>query len=347
MSRHPRTNHMVHAMNFAASDTWDLMETGIAGGIGPGEETLTDLNLIRLQTHIPSLRVTKFDKAVEAGNGADWEWWIGSSAEERWIKLRIQAKRASHDADMYEQLGHTVKGVKQYDNLIFKSLTEDAIPLYVFFNGWPEDRFLVGGHYHDAIAQNLRAVHGGHVPYPLWGSLDWGCAIAAAQKVKAIHGDPSVSDFPAALIPRRRRKNKRYIPRYLVHSTPWAYLLHSGSGGATPTIRQVAENLHHMEGNRSPLTDDAFEEMTHPLPSRAAEQAAYNGGFSIRKSLTTVDEARHAERLVTAREFAREIGRDDLVGRMLNLTDETERTGPGYRLLLELNPESSFFMSQG
>ena len=88
MSTHVTSNYMVHAMNAAARESWDLMETGIAGGIGPGEETLTDLNLIRLQRLIPSLRVSKFAKAVEAGNGADWEWWIGSSAEERWIKPR-------------------------------------------------------------------------------------------------------------------------------------------------------------------------------------------------------------------------------------------------------------------
>lgn len=100
-----------------------------------------------------------------------------------------------------------------------------------------------------------------------------------------------------------------------------------------------------MQGNRSPLTDDVFEEMTHPLPSQEAEQAAYSGMYSIRKSLTTVDEARRAQRLSSAQEFAREIGKDYLADRVPNLTDEPERTGPGYRLLLELNPESSYFMN--
>jgi hypothetical protein len=345
MSTHVTSNYMVHAMNAAARESWDLMETGIAGGIGPGEETLTDLNLIRLQRLIPSLRVSKFAKAVEAGNGADWEWWIGSSAEERWIKLRIQAKRASHTRDIYEQLGHTVGGLLQYDTLIFKSLLEGAVPLYVFFNGWPEDRFLVGGQYHDAIARNLRAVHGGHVPYPLWGSLEWGCAIAAAEKVRAIHKDPAVSNFPAALIPASRRRNKRYIPRYLVHSTPWAYLLYSGAPGMAPTVRQVAQNLHQMQGNRSPLTEDSFEAMTYPIPSREAEQAAYDGQFSFRKSLTTVDEKREAQNLYSAMGFADNTGRDDFADRVQNNTD-AEVQGPGYRLLLELNPEHSFFMGR-
>ncbi|WP_186439947.1 hypothetical protein, partial [Rhodococcoides fascians] len=105
-----------------------------------------------------------------------------------------------------------------------------------------------------------------------------------------------------------------------------------------------AENLHHMEGNRSPLTDDAFEAMTYPIPSREAEQAAY-GMYTMRKFLDPRDEARYAQRLASAEQFAHEIGRDDLVGRMLNLPDETERTGPGYRLLLELNPESSDLMN--
>lgn len=339
-------NAMFDALNTVAGQSWELMSAGVEHGIGPGEETLTDINLILLKRLIPSLRVTKFSKQVEAGNGADWEWWIGSSLEERWIKLRIQAKRSSHDGVRYEQLGHSPKksGVKQYDTLIARSLIEGAIPFHVFFNGWPEDRFLFQGRYHDAVARHRRAARDGFHPGSAWDALNWGCSIASTETVKTIFEDPTVSDFPGTMLNSTQAKDNRYIPHYLIHSTPWAHLLASPAGGA-PTVREVAENVHRMQGKDDELAEDEFLEMTYPNPSREAEEAAYNGGFTSKKSLARLKEARErrARDRLRAEDFIYATGGGGAdVERLLESAGEEDL---GYRLLLELDPDWSPFMN--
>lgn len=342
-------NPMFDAMNKVAAQSWNLMTAGIEHGIGPGEETLTDVSLILLRGLIPSLRVKKFSKAVEAGNGADWEWWIGSSSEERWIKLRVQAKRASHEGVRYEQLGHSSpksNGAKQYDTLIAQSLIDGAIPFHVFFNGWPEDRFFVDGRYHDAVACHRRAARDGFLPGSAWDALNWGCSIASTETVKKIFEDPTISDFPASVLGSKQMKDCLYIPRYLVHSTPWAHLLssHRAGAGVAPTVREVAENVHRMQGKDWALTDAEFREMTYPRPSREAEQAAYDGRYTIYKSTTVLDEQyeRRAKDRDRAEEFIRLMGQDSDLWRLLENTDEDN---PGYRILLELDPGSSPFLN--
>ncbi|WP_458682599.1 DUF6615 family protein [Prescottella equi] len=281
-------NPMFDAMNAVAASSWNLMEDGIAYGIGPGEEALTDVNLIRLRKLIPSLRVKKFSKWEEARNGADWEWWIGSSREERWIKLRVQAKRSSHEKTRYDQLKHESKvrdtdgreilgargkavTMMQYDMLIAQSLADGAIPLHVFYNGWPENRYRVGRHNHDAVARHFRAAFDGARPSSAWDSPNWGCTIASAEKVKRIYEDPAAESlFPSNLLDPL--EDARYVPRYLIHSTPWSHLFCSSERGAAPTIRDIAENVHRMQGKGWPLTDDEFESMTYRnLPQYVAD----------------------------------------------------------------------------
>lgn len=341
-------NPMFDAMNTVAAESWDLMETGISHGIGPGEETLTDVNLIRLRQLIPSLRVKKFSKAVEAGNGADWEWWIGSSDEERWIKLRVQAKRSSHTGVRYDQLGHEVKSggeatrVKQYDTLIAQSLVEGATPLHVFFNGWPEDRFLVGDKYHDSIARHRRAARDGNVPSSAWDSSHWGCTISSTVTVKYIFEDPTVSDFPDSLLDTKLVSDNRYVPRYLSHSTPWAHLFCSRSHSGKPTVRDIAQNLHWMQGKDWDITDEEFRELTTTLPSREAQSAAFDGRFSFQKSAVK-QELRDRAR-DKAQDFISSIGYPNDLSRLLDAPNDN-RMEPGYRLLLDIDPAHSPFLN--
>lgn len=352
-------NLMFDAMNTVAAESWGLMATGISHGIGPGEETLTDINLIRLRQLIPSLRVTKFSKSVEAGNGADWEWWIGSSYDERWIKLRVQAKRSSHSGVRYDQLGHAVKlrddddeivkdecgksvSIKQYDTLIAQSLIDGAVPLHVFFNGWPEDRFLFDDRYHDAIAVHRRAARDGFLPSSAWNSSNWGCTVSSTETVKSIFEDPTVSDFPDSMLDSKQVNDNRYVPRYLTHSTPWAYLFRSRSRSDTPTIREIAQNLHQMQGADWELTDDEFLEMTYPNPSTEAEEAAFEGMFTLRKSISIQEERKRRDRWHRAQEFIRSSEFFSDLSRLFEGADE-ERQRPGYRLLLELDPTHSPF----
>lgn len=369
-------NPMFDAMNTVAASSWGLMEFGIAEGIGPGEETLTDVNLIALRRLIPSLKVKKFSKNIEGGNGADWEWWIGSSLEHRWIRLRVQAKRSSHNGVRYEQLGHSVKRrnaagdvitdacgnalkIKQYDALIARSLLDGATPLHVFFNGWPEDRYLSDGRYHDTIARHQRAALDGFLPSSVWDSLNWGCTIASSWKAKEIVEDPTRSDFPPARLKPSQVNDGLYVPHHLTHSSPWALLFRSRDSGyvsrdpgAAPTVREIAENLHEIQGNAGKLTDEEFLSMTYRNPTTEAEEVAYGRQFDTgRRELDEEDEkerVRQSESLSRAAEFIRAIGLDfdpEEVLRMFYRNEEADSIG--YRLLLELQPQYSYFYNQG
>ncbi|MDF3319792.1 DUF6615 family protein [Rhodococcus sp. C3V] len=339
-------NQMFNAMNTVAAASSTLMEAGIAHGIGPGEESLTDVNLIQLCQLIPSLRVKKFGKTEEAGNGADWEWWIGSF-EDRWIQLRIQAKRSSHDGRKYEHLGYTTEGrtEKQYDVLITKSLIEGAIPFHVFFNGWPEDRYLVKDLHHDVIARDRRAGRDVFLPSSVWDSRHWGCTIASTDTVKTIYEDPKKSGFPRSMLTGWQAKGKLYVPHYLTHSTPWSHLFYSSNTGRTPTVREVAQNLHRLQGKDGVLTDEEFLDMTHPQPSSSAEAAAY-GQFTLRKAITSEqDRTRPSRDRERAQDFISSIESPSDLSHLLEDPDG-EESEPAYRLLLDLDPENSPFFNE-
>ena len=287
-------NSMFNAMNTVATDTWNLMATGISFSIGPNEETLTDLNLIKLCSSVPSLRVTKFNKTTEEPrNGADWEWWIGSSRDNRWIQLRVQAKRSSHSGYAYDQLIHSGKArdedgkvidptiiIKQYDILIAQSLRAGAVPLHAFYNGWPADRFKFGGKHHDGIAKFRRAARDGSLPSIAWDAANWGCTIAHTPWVKKIFEDPTLSDFPQNLLSTNQAKNNRYVPLYLTHSSPWSHILYSRTPGTEPSVAEIAQNIRLItDGFDEPLSPQEFEAMTHANPSPDAQIVAFGAQF--------------------------------------------------------------------
>lgn len=354
------TNSMFAAMNTVAARSWNLMTTGISQGIGPGEETLTDLNLILLKQMIPSMLVTKFTKPVEATNGADWEWWIGSSAEELWFRLRIQAKRSGHDGSKpngvrYEHVDHPSAGsTRQYDTLILKSLKLGAIPFHVFFNGWPAERYAIEGPYrHDQWACLIRAYASGFLPNArLWNALNWGCTMAPSEVVKRICEDPSTADFVhKAPNDRKASLDSLYVPRYLSHSTPWAYLFHSDIPGQGPTVREIAQNVHRMRGLTGDLSDDDFSAMTSPNPSKEAEEAAYGPGrVTMRKYVAAADrernELRHQLNWDRMIDFYESIGSPAGLGQILD-GEEDELSGPGYRMLTDLTPEANPQLTYG
>lgn len=354
------TNSMFAAMNTVAAQSWNLMTTGIAQGIGPGEETLTDINLILLKQMIPSMLVTKFTKHVEASNGADWEWWIGSSAEELWFQLRIQAKRSGHDGTKpsgvrYEHIDHPSTGSsRQYDTLILKSLKLGAIPFHVFFNGWPAERYVMESPYrHDHWACLIRAYNSAFLPSArLWNSMNWGCTMAPSETVKGICEAPSTSNFPyKAPNDRKSGLDNLYVPRYLSHSTPWAYLFHSEVPGHAPTVREIAQNVHRMRGRIGDLSDEEFDAMTSPNPSKEAEEAAYGPGrVTMRKYAAAAEKERNKLRDHMNRdrmiEFYQSIGSPAGLGQVLD-GEEDELSGPGYRMLTDLTPAENPQLAYG
>jgi len=125
--------------------TWRYIETGAAIRLVPGEETLTDINLLEIRTRHPHLvRIWKFSKYREATqSGADWEWWIGGSG--RWVGMRIQAKKVTSDTTpqrLLASIGRTNRYGSQITQLINGSRREGVYPLYCFYSAcrgvpWP------------------------------------------------------------------------------------------------------------------------------------------------------------------------------------------------------------------
>lgn len=109
-------------------------------GLGWSEETLTDIVLLEISRRHPyEVYTLKFNKQVEAQEGADWEWIILS--ESGILRLRFQAKRIHIERDIYEYstLNYKKNGQYQVDILIDRASRTGAIPLYIFYNVWDID----------------------------------------------------------------------------------------------------------------------------------------------------------------------------------------------------------------
>lgn len=120
-----------------AGRTWRLMSDGARYKLLPGEETLTDLNLLQLKRRCPDLVYTeKFTRYREGKDtGADWEWWI--ARRDRWLGMRIQAKRLDPQSQRYELFrADRTKALQQADMLIAAAAAgpERLYPLYCFYN---------------------------------------------------------------------------------------------------------------------------------------------------------------------------------------------------------------------
>jgi hypothetical protein len=147
--------------------TWHYIYTGAAIGLVPGEETLTDLNLLEIQARHPRLvKVWKFSRYREARqSGAEWEWWIGSRS--RWVGMRVQAKIVKPTTTPAQLAkGLQYKGGRQLRLLLTSSRRDGLFPLYCFYNA--RSQWVTG--------RCTRCL-----PFP----QVFGCAIASATKIKS------------------------------------------------------------------------------------------------------------------------------------------------------------------
>ena len=123
--------------------TWKLLRKSVHVGLSIGEETITDLNLLALQSkHSREIITVKCNKPLEGLLGIDWEWFILSFGSA--LAVRFQAKKLNTASLDYPELGHKQKsGQRQIDLLIDSSLrvAHSPIPLYVFYNYWERGRF--------------------------------------------------------------------------------------------------------------------------------------------------------------------------------------------------------------
>ncbi len=123
-----------------AFETWDILASSRTVEYQPGEETLTDLNILELKKRHPTEVFTRtFSKPEEGKNGADWEWWLtGSSGQ--WFAFRLQAKILNLETDEFEHLHYksSKNSSFQCDQLIRSALRSKVplVPLYCLYSNW-------------------------------------------------------------------------------------------------------------------------------------------------------------------------------------------------------------------
>ena len=124
-----------------ARTTWTNIADGRRLGVGMGETTITDHNMLALRREHPSLVVHKHAAYEEIRTGADWEWWLSTS--EGWICLVFQAKLLDRDGRYPGITKGIAQGKPQIDALLRTCLARSekldgtVWPLYCFYNSWP------------------------------------------------------------------------------------------------------------------------------------------------------------------------------------------------------------------
>ena len=120
------------------TDVWENINLADQLNTKFGEETISDillLELARLKNY--NLRIIQTPKDKEKYKGTDWEWFIGSQAY-GWIRFAIQAKKANPKyKGYYSCLAHKVNTELQVDILKKYAKNNNAVPLYSFYNYFP------------------------------------------------------------------------------------------------------------------------------------------------------------------------------------------------------------------
>jgi hypothetical protein len=126
-----------------SSSTWSTLRKARVCGYQPGEETLTDINLIEITRQHPYEIITqKFTKREEGEGGADWEWWLtGRSGQ--WLGFRVQAKIIALESYTYPHLHYSKKNRYQSDLLVRSALGCNVrrIPIYCLYSNWDIRQF--------------------------------------------------------------------------------------------------------------------------------------------------------------------------------------------------------------
>lgn len=117
-----------------AEATWDRLDAGSRFQVLQGETAITDHLLLELaRREHPSIQILKTPHFEEQKKGTDWEWWIGNSRA-GWLRYAVQAKRLDLPTGGYPTLGHKVTGTRQIEILERFAQSNEAIPLYCFYN---------------------------------------------------------------------------------------------------------------------------------------------------------------------------------------------------------------------
>lgn len=116
------------------------IQDGEVLGIRQREEGITEGTLLNIARTVPQLRIVPFNHDKEAGNGADWEWWV-SVGPGRWFHFVVQAKKwqpskTAGKSPGYYNFAHEVKksGQQQVDLLMAYARDAGAYALYTLYN---------------------------------------------------------------------------------------------------------------------------------------------------------------------------------------------------------------------
>ena len=118
-----------------AEDTWSMLKQARKFGVQLGEETLTELLILKFMSYMPNrYKLLQIDKKKEARIGADLEVRIYGHNNQETV-FAIQAKKLSQSG-RYDHLNAKVNssGSFQIDVLERYSRDEGAIPLYLLYN---------------------------------------------------------------------------------------------------------------------------------------------------------------------------------------------------------------------
>jgi len=143
LSRMPNMN-LCDGFIIQAKKVWNWLKTSIQTGIVISEESITDFVLLELQSRHPHEIITqKYTKRQESQTGADWEWWLTSG--NKWLGLRIQAKKIDSKNLKYPELDKVNQYGRQVDLLIKNALQSqpNRIPLYIFYNYWDTNNYIL------------------------------------------------------------------------------------------------------------------------------------------------------------------------------------------------------------
>ncbi len=112
-----------------ARSTWAQIEQSRNVNYQLLEETITDINLLRIKTrHSNQIKTRAFSKPEEGKNGADWEWWFKDWSNS-WVGIRMQAKILNIHSNEFEHLHYKNPKSNEYQsNKLIRNCLKNNIP---------------------------------------------------------------------------------------------------------------------------------------------------------------------------------------------------------------------------
>lgn len=207
-----KTRDLCETLKRRALYTHKLIGQGLSSGLGVLEETITDVNLLEIETaHDGYVYTKKFSKRQEgAESGADWLWCIGQPGS--WLNLLVQAKIVSPFTGTCRYLDYRGGGGRQRSLLLKFARMTKSVPLYVVYCHIPK------GYEPPSKAR------------PQFASRDpweWGCSWITPRRVRQLS-----------------QNNRRKLEDLLSYGIPWAYpFCQLGVSDRVPLGKAIADGL--------------------------------------------------------------------------------------------------------